>query len=145
MCDAVVLVESDREGGGVVTSKMAFSYEREVFAVPGRISDRWSSGCNKMISSNTASAISSPDDVAKMMGWKKADSCFRNEESQIFPSDDEITRNILVTLSNHPGMDMDSICDQICAECQSVMSALTMLEMNGRIISDDKGLFRIKE
>lgn len=69
MADAVVLVESAATGGGLITTSIARSYNREVFAFPGRVDAPYSEGCNQLIRDNGAALITSALDFAKAMGW----------------------------------------------------------------------------
>ncbi len=71
LSDALLVVESDTKGGSMITAKMAFNYNKDVFAIPGRIDDRFSRGTNLLIKSNIASLIENADDIAKMMNWRK--------------------------------------------------------------------------
>jgi len=144
LCDAVVLIESDSEGGGVVTSKMAFSYSREVFAVPGRITDRWSSGCNSLIGQKMAEPVTSPDRIGACMGWKKRQISSPEEViPELFPADSDVKRNIVVALSRGKGMDLDSVVNAVNADCQAIIGVLTELEMDGVVVCDEKGRYRI--
>ncbi|MBQ0006157.1 MAG: DNA-processing protein DprA [Alistipes sp.] len=146
LCDAVVLVESDKSGGGIVTSKMAFSYSREVFAVPGRINDRYSAGCNLLISEKIAESLSSPDRIGTLMGWKKRCGALSSEgAAELFSGDSDVKKNIIVLLSNGSGMDADSLCERLHFDCQEIMTALTALEMEGRIILDGRGVYGLKK
>ncbi len=70
LSDAVVVVESKWAGGAIITADIAFSYSREVFAVPGRSEDIYSQGCNKLIRQNKAGLIQSADDLLDSLGWK---------------------------------------------------------------------------
>lgn len=69
MSEATIVVESDRKGGSLTTARMALDYNREVLAVPGRIGDRYSRGCNLLLSEQVASPICDLADVPKMLGW----------------------------------------------------------------------------
>lgn len=69
MADCVVVVESAEHGGSLVTAKIANSYARTVFAVPGRITDNYSVGCNNLIERMQASIATSVESIAKEMGW----------------------------------------------------------------------------
>lgn len=71
LSDAVVVVESKATGGAIITADIAFSYSREVFAVPGRNDDTYSQGCNKLIRQNKAGLIQSADDLLESLGWKE--------------------------------------------------------------------------
>lgn len=70
MADATIVVESAAKGGSLITADVANSYNRDVFAVPGRVSDVYSEGCNRLIKDLKAALISSGDDVLKAMGWQ---------------------------------------------------------------------------
>jgi len=71
LSDAVIVVESDTKGGSMITAKMAFNYNKDVFAFPGRIEDRYSKGTNKLIKENIASLVESAADICKLMDWTK--------------------------------------------------------------------------
>ncbi len=69
MADAVVVVESGEKGGSLVTASIAESYSRDVFALPGRVGDTLSAGCNNLIKHNKAALITSADDLLEAMCW----------------------------------------------------------------------------
>lgn len=69
LCDTLVVAESASRGGALVTARLASGYNREVMALPGRYNDKYSCGCNTLISSNIASLITSADDLIAQMGW----------------------------------------------------------------------------
>ena len=68
LCSAVIVVESKNKGGSLVTAKYAVDYDREVFALPGRIDDPRSAGCNSLIASNMAHIITSPEELVGHLG-----------------------------------------------------------------------------
>ena len=69
VADAVVVVESATKGGSLITADIAQSYDRQVWAFPGRIRDTYSSGCNKLIFSNCATLLTGAEDFCLAMGW----------------------------------------------------------------------------
>ena len=69
LSDACLVVESADKGGSLLTAGMAQSYNREVMAIPGRLSDPVSKGCNQLIHKHVASMITSPEDILKLMDW----------------------------------------------------------------------------
>lgn len=69
MADAIVVVEAHEKGGALITATIGFSYNRDVFAVPGRVGDKSSEGCNNLIQFNKAALITSGEDIIKMMMW----------------------------------------------------------------------------
>jgi DNA processing protein len=70
MCDALVVVESKKEGGSLITATIANSYNKDVFAYPGRTNDSFSEGCNALIKTNKAALMESAADLFYMMGWE---------------------------------------------------------------------------
>lgn len=69
---ATVLIESKIQGGGMMTARLAFSYDRDVFALPGRVDDLRSQGCNKMIAEKVAEPLVNVEDFIKSIGLDRA-------------------------------------------------------------------------
>lgn len=69
MCDVAVIVESAIKGGSLITANIANDYNRDVMAFPGRVGDKTSEGCNKLIRQHKAEIITSPEDLINLMGW----------------------------------------------------------------------------
>jgi DNA processing protein len=67
--EATIIIESASKGGSLVTADIANSYDRDVFAVPGRINDIMSQGCNDLIYRNKAHLLQSSEDIVKMLNW----------------------------------------------------------------------------
>lgn len=72
MSDVTVVVESDINGGSLITARIASGYNREVAAFPGKVTDKRSAGCNELIKSNIAGMITNAGDLLEMMNWGKA-------------------------------------------------------------------------
>ena len=70
LCDAIVVIESAKRGGSLITAEIANEYNRDVFAYPGRITDPYSAGCNALIRNNKASLIESAEDLCRFMSWE---------------------------------------------------------------------------
>ena len=69
MADATIVVEAAAKGGALITAELANGYNRDVFAIPGRVSDPYSEGCNNLIKYLKAAMITSGTDVLKAMRW----------------------------------------------------------------------------
>lgn len=69
MADAVLVIETATKGGSIITARIAHSYNRDVFAVPGSVFDTYSSGCHELIRKNMAALVTSGNDLIEMMGW----------------------------------------------------------------------------
>ncbi|HMC98390.1 MAG TPA: DNA-processing protein DprA [Flavobacteriales bacterium] len=69
LSDCTVVVESGNKGGSLITADIANSYDRDVFAVPGRPSDPRSEGCNRLIQQNKAALVTNAKDILTLMEW----------------------------------------------------------------------------
>lgn len=72
LSDTVILVESKTKGGGMITARQAFSYDRDVYALQGRIDDFHSGGCNQLIYQKIAEPIVSVEELVKKLGFGKS-------------------------------------------------------------------------
>ncbi len=68
LAQAVIVVESKSKGGSLMTAKYAVDYGRDVYALPGRIDDVRSAGCNSLIASQMAQLITSPEELVALLG-----------------------------------------------------------------------------
>ncbi|NNC71201.1 MAG: DNA-protecting protein DprA [Flavobacteriaceae bacterium] len=71
LSQATLVIESAEKGGSLITADLANSYNRDVFALPGRVTDAFSSGCNNLIKTNRASVLTSAKDLAYILNWEK--------------------------------------------------------------------------
>lgn len=85
LSDATLVVESEIKGGAMSTANLALNYNREVFALPGRISDTASSGCNHLIRSDRAVMAGSLSEMIAHMGWSPIETAVRQKERTLFP------------------------------------------------------------
>lgn len=73
LCDAIIVVETALKGGSIITVQQANGYSRDVFAVPGRVKDKFSQGCNYLIKKSMAMLVESAEDVMATLRWSRAD------------------------------------------------------------------------
>ena len=97
LSEATIVIESAEKGGSLVTADIAHSYNREVFAVPGRTTDKQSVGCNNLIKTQKAHVLTQPEDVPYILNWQ-----LKNKEipiqKQLFvelESDEKLIYNFL--------------------------------------------------
>ena len=69
MSEATIVIESAEKGGSLITANIANDYNRDVFAVPGRVSDKYSQGCNNLIKIQKANVLTSAADLIYMLNW----------------------------------------------------------------------------
>lgn len=67
--EATIVIESADKGGSLITANLANDYNRDVFAVPGRVTDRYSQGCNDLIKTQKASLLTSAADLIYVLNW----------------------------------------------------------------------------
>jgi DNA processing protein len=69
MTEATIVIESADRGGSLITANMANDYNRDVFAVPGRVTDKYSQGCNNLIKTQKANVLTSAADLVYILNW----------------------------------------------------------------------------
>lgn len=145
LADATIIVESKAIGGALVTANIAQSYNRDVFAFPGRTSDIFSIGCNKLIRQNRAGLITCADDFLELMGWiskekkKAVQQSINFEEENLSP----MGRMILDVLTDKGDLRLPQIADAINVfELSNLMEELLNLEMDGKIRTCPGGIYQ---
>ena len=81
---ATIIIESASKGGSLVTADIANSYDRDVFALPGRVTDVFSKGCNSLIKNNQANVLTSANDIIKMLNWDLSEQAKKPIQRQLF-------------------------------------------------------------
>lgn len=134
MSDAVVVIESSSKGGSLITADFANGYHRDVFAIPGRIDDSQSIGCNRLIKTNKAALIESAKDIAYLLGWQK-ESVSKPVQRQLFVDLDQNEKHLFQILEEHRKMGIDEISVKSGMPMSKTTSLLLNLEFKGVIKS----------
>lgn len=130
ICDALVVIESSKKGGSLITAELANSYNKDVFAIPGRVNDLRSEGCNYLIKNNKALLITSADDLLHLMNWKEEPKKVKKQRElfiELTP-DEKIITDIL---SQQDSIQIDQLYLKSGLSSSAVANALLMLEMQG--------------
>ncbi len=133
MADATLVVESARKGGSLITAEIANSYNRDVFAFPGRIGDVYSQGCNHLIKTNQAHLIESVSDLEYILGWENDLSKKDAVQAKMFV-ELSLEEDLIVGLLSHEGklgIDMLSIKSNL--PMSRVSSLLLKMEFEGLV------------
>jgi DNA processing protein len=144
ICGATILVESKIRGGGMMTARLAYSYDRDVFALPGRIDDPLSQGCNMLIRENIAAPIGDLADLVERLGLGKTDispkADFKAEVEAFYSDMDENSRQeilrIAMLVKKRRGIGMDDLCGLTGWTFGRVSRIVTTLECDGFISVD---------
>jgi DNA processing protein len=131
MSDAVVVVEAGASGGALITAEIANSYNRDVFAVPGRLGDPHSEGCNKLIKINKAALIQSAKDISYLLNWDELKVQKKTIQRQLFlelTPDEEIIVNVL---KERGDLDIDTLLIESKILPAKAASILLNMEFEG--------------
>lgn len=133
LADATIVVESGIKGGALVTADIASSYNRDVFAIPGKAGDMWSVGCNKLIKNSGAALIETVKDLEYFMGWEEHDKKTKAIQQQLFIDFSPEEEIIYMLLKENDSMFIDQICSEVKMPMGKVSSQLLNLEFKGVI------------
>ncbi|APA64375.1 DNA-processing protein DprA [Maribacter sp. 1_2014MBL_MicDiv] len=131
--EATVVVESAEKGGSLVTADIANSYNRDVFAVPGRTTDKYSLGCNNLIKQQKAHVMTAAADLIYLLDWDIGKKETKPIQKQLFIELDEIEQGIYTYLQNNGKQLLDSIALDCKLPIFRTSSTLLTMEMKGVI------------
>lgn len=129
MADAVVVVETANRGGSMITAYIANEYNKDVFAVPGRLDDPLSKGCNHLIKTHRASLLESAEDLAYILRWEKKS---KGQQKQLFTSLSKEEQQI-VELMLGKEVHLERIIQQTKISTSRMAALLLDLELKGVI------------
>lgn len=144
LADATIVVESGEKGGALITADIALSYDREVFAFPGRATDQYSKGCNRLIKSNVAALIESASDLEYQMGWEISSTKKQPFQHQLFIDLTEDEKIILDILKRDEKTFIDTICQESGLAMGKVSAILLNLEFKGAVDALPGKMYRAK-
>lgn len=108
--EATIVIESADRGGSLITANIANDYNRDVFAVPGRVTDKYSQGCNNLIKTQKANLLTSAADLVYILNW--------DIESKTKP----VQKQLFVTLEN----DEQKVYDYLLKNGKELMDIIAL-------------------
>lgn len=133
MSEATVVIESAEKGGSLITANLANEYNRDVFAVPGRISDKFSQGCNNLIKTQRAHLLTSAADLIYILNWEIQQKTEKVIQKQLFVTLDFEEQKVY----NYLQKNGKQLLDVIALECDfpifRISSILLNMELKGVI------------
>lgn len=134
MCDGLIVVESRRSGGSMISAEFANMYNKDVFAMPGRIDDERSEGCNFLIKTHKANLIEHANDIGYIMNW--GDSNPNKPVQRVMEFSLEGEEKILMDiLQSHQSLNFDELSIKSELNINQVATTLLNLEMKGLILA----------
>ncbi|MCT7904078.1 DNA protecting protein DprA [Candidatus Ornithobacterium hominis] len=128
---ATIVVESRIAGGAMSTARHANAYNRDVFAMPGRITDEQSAGCHHLIKNHQAFLITEAADVLKYLGFKKEKN--QKKQRELFVELTENQSKIYECLKEKAGLHIDEISTSTGLATFQIMPILLDLELKNLI------------
>jgi len=143
ICDAVLVIESGIKGGSLITAELANSYNKDVFAIPGRLTDTKSDGCNHLIKTNRASLLTSATDLLEIMNWTDCKKISKKKQPELFIELTENEKIIFALIQKQESIQIDQLHFKSGLSCGLVAEALLSLEMQGIILSIPGKVFKL--
>jgi DNA processing protein len=140
LSDCTIVVESGEKGGALVTADIANSYNRDVFAFPGRTNDQYSKGCNDLIKRNKAALIESVVDLIEYMGWE-TNAIPRQQVLLIDLTDEE--KRVVELLRSGEIITTDIAAIELDMTVQAINSLMLNLEFKGVLKSLPGNRFKL--
>ena len=147
--DAVIVVESATKGGSLITAEIAQSYNRQVWAFPGRVFDTYSSGCNMLIFKNKASLLTNAEDFCLEMGWtddvQHQKQLSEGIQQELFADDYSADEQaVLQALARDDSKQINVLAVETNIAIGELSSLLFSLEMKGAVQSLVGGRYKLR-
>jgi len=126
MSEATIVIESADRGGSLITATLANDYNRDVFAVPGRITDKYSQGCNNLIKTQRAHLLSSAADLVYILNWELENKKTKTIQKQLFVSLENEEQKVYDYLVQKG----KELMDIIALECEFPIYQLSSILLN---------------
>jgi DNA processing protein len=143
LADATIVVESASKGGALITAEIASSYNRDVFAFPGRAGDVYSKGCNQLIRNSGANLMESIDDLEYFMGWEKS-SKNKVVQSSLFVELTPDEEKIVTLLRENGELFIDQISSELTLPVSRVSAMLLTLEFKNVLVAMPGKMYKLK-
>ncbi len=133
MSEATIVIESAEKGGSLITANLANDYNRDVFAVPGRTTDKFSQGCNNLIKTQRANVLTSAADLIYILNWELHQEEEKVIQKKLFISLDDDEQKIFDYLQPKGKEELDTIALECGFPIFRISSILMNMELKGII------------
>ena len=133
LCQAIVVVEAAEGGGALITADIAHTYNREVFAMPGRTTDRYSGGCNLLMKLKKAEIVRNADDLIYELGWRAAEAKTSPRQPKLFIPLTMDEEKVVALLNTEGDLTIDEISRKFQLPVNRAAVALLNLELENAV------------
>lgn len=145
LCDALIVIEAAEKGGALITAEIANSYNKDVFAIPGKLGETFSEGCNKLIKTNKAHLYTSVKDLEYIMNWSAGEKVeSKSTETIDWSAFDYDEKKILNVLKEKSPIQVDELMWRSELSPGSLASLLLGLEFKNAVESLPGKEYRLK-
>lgn len=142
LSDALVVIESANKGGSLITAEIANSYYREVFALPGRVTDAYSVGCNRLISSNRAILMQDVQGFIDHMGWDETIKT-QPKQKELFLQLTEAEERVFNALNDNESIHVNMLAIKLDVPVSELFFTLLELEMKNVVKPLPGGVYKL--
>jgi DNA processing protein len=132
MSDATIVIETASKGGSMITAELAYNYNRDLFAVPGKITDQKSSGCLQLIKQNKAVLLSDTVQLLETLGWVEKKKNIRKQK-ELFIELTAEEQTIVSLLTGKDAVPVDTIFLETGLSSSTIAAAILNLEIQNMI------------
>jgi DNA processing protein len=132
MSDAVVVIESGKKGGSMITAEFANDFNKDVFAIPGQVDLPHSEGTNHLIKFNKAHLIEHASDIAGIMRWEQR-STSKVLQKQLFLELSPLEQRTIDVVKQQNDIHIDVLTFQCALSPGEMAAVLLNLECKGLI------------
>ncbi len=135
MSDATIVVETSLKGGSIITAELANGYNKDVFAIPGKITDGKSAGCNHLIKNNKAVLLTDAQQLIEAMGWEQKQKAKPKKQKELFIELSVEEKTIIDLLNEKETLHIDELNFKSGLTSSSAAAAILSLELKNVIAS----------
>lgn len=134
MADATLVIETQVNGGSMITADLANDYNKDVFALPGKTTDPKSAGCNYLIQNNKAALITSGKDLLNFMNWNEVPVKKMPVQKALFAELTTTEQAVLDIITEKITASIDEIVPRCNFSTSQAAAAILNLELQGLIV-----------
>jgi DNA processing protein len=145
MSDATIVIETGEKGGSMITAELANGYNKDVFALPGKVTDNKSAGCNFLIRNNKAMLLTDAEELIEVMGWEEKAKSVKEKKSQreIFIELSKDEKIIVDILNEKDTVHIDELNFKSGLSSSSMAAAILSLELQGVVATLPGKLYKL--